>query len=197
MNKQLQALIGCMLLSVPVLSFADDYGMVMDLEGEMRILRDQQELAGDLGESVSVGDRLVLAKNSRATIISYLDCREIIMSGPLEVEVTWDKLKTRHTGRLSAGRKMPVCYSHEELNSTDSGVIGGLVLRGAATDPAAALRAEFDKGQASNSTLMTLVMHDLANGDTERARPYFNELRKFSPNSAFVAKVAAHFATAE
>lgn len=194
MKKTLSILLGCWLFSGSISTIADEYGMIMDLEGKINILRGNKTLKGDLGDLVEVGDRLILEKKSRATIISYLDCSEIIMTGALEVEVTWEKLKTKNKKQLTKGRKMPVCYSHDELNTSDSGVIGGLVLRGVDSDPTRGLRIEFDKGLASNSILITLIMHDLANGEPEKALPYFKALRNYSPNSAFIAKVTPYFA---
>jgi len=58
----------------------------------------------------------------------------------------------------------------------------------------AGLRREFDEGTATNSTLMTLIMHDIRNGATDRARPCFEALRKRAPDSPFVRRMSVHFA---
>lgn len=183
-------------LLTPGWLWADDYGMVMDLEGDLEIQRGSERVPGDLGEPINVGDRLLLANNARATVVSYLDCKELILNGPGEVEVTWDALKVDQQDMVSEGRVLPVCYSREELNASDSGIIGGLVLRGVASDPVHELRQEFDKGGASVGTLMTLVMHDLATGELDRARVYFDALKQQKPNSAFVERMSSRFDTA-
>lgn len=53
------------------------------------------------------------------------------------------------------------------------------------------LRKEFEDGKASNSTLITLILHDLEKGDKERAKTYLTELeKKMSPESEILKSLS-------
>jgi hypothetical protein len=94
---------------------------------------------------------------------------------------------------LSSQRQLPVCYSLDEFVTSDSDVIGGFVLRGIPKDPLASLREEFEQGKASNSTLVTLIIHDLKNGSIEKARLYYDTLQQRVPESKIVKVLSEKF----
>jgi hypothetical protein len=178
------------LANAPLMA-GDDYGMIMDLSGSISIERSGKTLAADLGQTIMVEDRIKVTKGAKATIVSYMDCTEWIAEGPGTVQITWENPQAQNGAQLQQGRELPVCYSQEELNIADSGTIGGLVLRGAASDPVKNLRDEFQRGRASNSSLVTLIMHDMANGHRDQAKIYLDTLRKREPGSAFVKQMDA------
>ncbi len=190
------ALALAMLLTTTAFAALNDYGMVLDLEGELVIVRQGEEIAGDLGDTLFVDDQLIVAAKARVTVVTYLDCQEFHLSGPAEVRITWEGFQTasQSQSNLISGRNLPVCYSQEDLRFSDSQMVGGLVLRGAANDPVAALRQEFAHGEASISTLMTLIMHDLANGELERASHYLEALHSRVPGTPFVARMERQIA---
>lgn len=169
-------------------SYALEFGIVMDVSGTVFIQRGRETVPPDLGLNVSSGDTITLGEGSSIVIVSYSDCSEWVLKGP-------DRITIR--GELIAGkrptRQLPVCYSPEEFKEGDAHVIGGFVLRGQPGDPLASLRDEFERGEASNSTLMTLIMSDLSSGEAERARPYFEALRSRMPGSEFVKTIAKKF----
>lgn len=180
-------------LLVSVTATAVEFGIVMDIQGKVTIERAGKQMPADFGMAVELGDRVVLGDQASATIVSYLDCQELRLTGPAQAAANGEQLSVTPASRLQAGRILPVCYGEDELNTSDADIIGGVVLRGAPRDPVHRLRTEFSEGKASTSTLMTLLMHDLANGDTEQARPYFDALKQKAPESAFLARVAPLF----
>jgi len=173
--------------------WAGEFGMLTDVQGAPRIERSGQYIGVDLGDTLQSGDRLLLAAGESATVVSYGDCEELALQGAVSATVDNDSLKASPSTGLVKARTLPTCYRPDELNVTDSGSIGGLVLRSPRRDPMAQLRAEFNAGTASHTTLVILVMHDLFNGSAERARPYFDKLRAESPSSPFVIRYAHLF----
>ena len=172
---------------------AEDFGMVMEVQGRVLIQRNGTEIPVDLGQAVFVGDRFALPDATRVTVVAFQDCREWLLAGPVEATTRWTRIEAFGPSQPKRGRRLPVCYSQQELEVEDPGVVGGLILRGAPEDPVAGLRREFESGRASNSTLVTLIMHDLANDQPDRARPYLAELERRVPGSPFVESLAKLF----
>jgi hypothetical protein len=172
---------------------AQDFGIMMDVSGKVAIHRDGNPINADFGMNIFSGDIIELNKGSDAVIVSYADCQEWTLKGPDKVMIKTDEGPESGSGMVAPSRQLPVCYGPEEFKEDGSDVIGGLVLRGQPKDPLAALREEFKGGTASNSTLMTLIMHDLKNGKIERARPYFDTLKVRAPESEFINNIARRF----
>ena len=183
----------CLVSGLTTANAQEDFGMVMDVAGRVVVHRGAENFPADLGRTVLVGDRFELSDTSRLTIVSFQDCREWLLTGPSEATTRWTRIEGSGLQQPEPGRRLPVCYSQQELEVEDPGVLGGLVLRGIPEDPVAGLRREFDSGQAPNSTLVTLIMHDLANDDPDRAKPYMQELQRRAPNSAFVKRLSGLF----
>ncbi len=171
----------------------EDFGMIMETEGPVEVRRDGVSAPADLGQTLFIGDRIRLGQDARAVVVSFTRCDELILQGPVQAAADWGGLTASDPEQPAEGRRLPVCYSQEELNVAASGVIGGLVLRGAPKDPVLGLREEFKQGQAGNTSLMTLIMHDIANGNPERAAPYFEALKQRAPESAFIGGMAKYF----
>jgi hypothetical protein len=191
MMKKFGILMAGLLISAS--ATAVEFGIVMDMQGAVVIERAGAQMPADFGMAVELGDNILLDDGASATVVSYMDCQELMLNGPARAAADGEQLSVTPPSRLQAGRILPVCYGEEELNISDADIIGGVVLRGAPRDPVHSLRTEFSQGKASTSTLMTLLMHDLANGNTEKARPYFDALRSKAPDSAFLARVAPVF----
>ena len=168
--------------------WAEDFGMAMSIEGKVMLQRNSESIPLEFGESIYEGDILQLAEKTEMILISYIDCQEWELQGPLEVTVTWELTK-KGKGSMKPIKELPVCYSHEEISNDDSGTIGGLVLRGTPKDPVQQLRQEFIDGKASNTTLITLILHDLKEGNKKGSKIYLNALKQRSPNSAFIKKM--------
>jgi hypothetical protein len=182
-----------LVLPVGHLRAAEDFGMVMDLQGKVSV--EQQGKPGriSLGQTLFVGDRLTLEPQATLGVVSYSSCDELVLTGPAQAQVEAAGLRASDGSAVKVARRLPVCYSQEELNASDSGVIGGLVLRGAPKDPVFELRQEFAAGKASTSSLMTLIMHDVTNGNAAQARPYYQALQQQAPDSRFVQDMRPHF----
>lgn len=182
-------------LAIPAagLQAAEDFGMVMDIEGKVTVEHQGRQAVASLGQTLFVGDRLILEAGGSLGVVSYGSCDELVLNGPAQAQVGAAGLTSSQGGPAKLARRLPVCYSQEELNAGDSGVIGGLVLRGAPKDPVYDLRREFATGKATNSSLMTLVMHDVSNGQAAQARPYFQALTRLAPDSQFVREMRRHF----
>lgn len=172
---------------------AEDYGMVMEIQGKATVTQASKSAPVTLGQTLFQGDRLALEPKSSLVVVAFESCDELLLEGPLQAEVSGGGIRSGAGNPAKPQRRLPVCYSQEELNSAGSGVIGGLVLRGAPRDPVAELRQDYLAGKASNASLMTLIMHDLANGRADQAAPYYQTLQQRAPDSRFVQEMRRHF----
>ncbi len=172
---------------------AEDFGMVMDLQGKATVQQQGKSQPMTLGQTLFVGDQVTLEANSTLVVVAYSTCDELGVTGPAQVKVEPMGLSGGKGMAAKQLRRLPVCYSPEELNASDSGVIGGLVLRGAPKDPVFDLRQDFAAGRATTPSLMTLIMHDVSNGNAAQAAPYFQALKQQAPNSRFVQDMSRYF----
>ena len=170
----------------PKVSFAEETGVIMDVAGKVEILRGENTIYADFGMNLQDGDEVAPETDASITLVTYVDCREWVVNGPQRATLSGATVVAITGQKIKAQRQLPVCYSPSATKSGKSGVIGGLVLRGAPKDPVKELRDEFVAGSASNATLMTLIMNDLKNGKKETAKAYFKELYKRVPESQFV-----------
>ena len=171
---------------------ADDFGIVMDVNGKINVQRGEQKLPVEIGLNIIYGDTIKLDKTNNIVIVAYDDCMEWDLTGPHSIIIKSDGIALK-TGEASPKRQLPVCYSLEEFEGEKEDVMGGFVLRGSPKDPLASLREEFKHGKASNSTLITLIVHDLRNWKIEQARPYYEELHRRMPDSVFVNNFTKKF----
>ena len=172
----------------------DDFGIVMDVKGEVSVERNDKSAPAEVGNNLHIKDTLIINKGASMAAVSYDDCCEWVIRGPARVKIDSDEtfeIQSAKCDWLKKVRELPVCYSHEEFNNDELSVIGGVILRD--SDPAALLRKEFKMGKASNAALITLIMHDLLNGKIEKARPYYNALKKRTPGTLFLKDLEKKF----
>jgi hypothetical protein len=181
-------------------SRGEDYGMITDITGEVKILANDKKVPDDLlFYNLSVGDELVIAKDSNLTVISYKDCWEWLIEGPAEIKISMVRIDVVKGAEdtIKALRKLPICFNPNEIEGLESEHGGGLYFRGStrntAIDPTESLRKEFATGEASNSTLITLIISDIRDNNIEEGRKYFEELKKRRPNSPFIKGITKYF----
>lgn len=170
-----------------------EFGMLMEASGDVWILRGNENFSGDLGANVFSGDTIRVGQNSKIVIISYGDCLEWSLTGSESFSVKTGSGITIKDNNIEPVRQLPVCYSPKDFEGSDSFSPCGFVLRGDPTGSVDLLRKEFESGNVSSSTLLTLLMHELSNGNKESAKPYFDSLKKQEPESGFVQKIANEF----
>ncbi|MBI5179583.1 MAG: hypothetical protein HZA04_10045 [Nitrospinae bacterium] len=191
---------------------ARDFGVVMDLSGKAA-LAGKKGAALDLGKNIVVGDVISLKEKASVTVVSYQGCEEWRIGGPASVTFTAEKPEPEKgsKGTVAKGRKLPVCYKPADVQAS-SHEQGGLVLMNKAVpqdqmegpapvemsgtaenEEITKMRQAFSGGKADNAALMTLVMYDLQRRDMESARPYYAELKRRAPASAFVKRMGAEF----
>ena len=182
-----------MAVTVTTTNAADDFGIVTDLSGNTEIKRAIKSLPATVGFNLTIGDSLVLGKNAKITIVSYDQCLEWNIKGPGTTELKYGS--TLFNGKkLRHDRRLPVCYSMSAATTNVSDHMGGIVLRGGGPkDPVADLREEFSAGSAVNSTIFTLLMHELNSGNIEKSRPYYEEMKKRMPDAEIITKLAPVF----
>jgi hypothetical protein len=184
--------IACLVLgSVNCYAETEDFGIVMDLSGKVTIKHGVNTKPADLGINIVTGDMIILDKKAKAVIVSYVDCQEWSLSGAKRFLIKAGTILVNGKS-LPYSRRLPVCYSMEEIRRAGSEPVGGFVLRGQ-NDPLAELREEFNSGKASNSTVMILLMHELNRGEVEKAKPYYEFLKKCLPDSEFITNIATLF----
>lgn len=174
-------------------SWAEDFGIVMDISGTVELISSEEKSHIDLGTNLLVGDKLSLKENSELVIVSYEDCIEWSIEGPSNIKVSTSGFEGDEEKIVNL-KQMPVCYNFSNMNDTESPFMGGITLRGRkSADPLKALREEYEDGNADNSTLITLIMYGIKKNKTEETLPYFNELKKRRPDSSLVKEIAKHF----
>ena len=173
---------------------ADDFGIITDLTGKTEIRRGTKSLPASVGGNLAVGDSLIGGKNTKVTIVSYDQCFEWTIKGPGTTELKYGNVLSNGK-KLRHDRRLPVCYSVSAVSTKAGNQMGGIVLRGAGPqDPVVDLREEFINGTASNSTILTLMMHDLNSGNIEKSRPYYNELKNRIPDAEIITRLETVFA---
>jgi hypothetical protein len=157
------------------------------------IQRADEKLSADLGVNLLRDDRICLEKDSKLVIVSYEDCTEWAAAGEDTLTFKAGNAPVSEKQKILASRKLPVCYKPEAFQGEIPQKIGGIPLMGVEADPADSLRDELKGGNASNSTLMTLMMHDLKEGDIESAKTCFDILKTRLPASEFLKQISARF----
>ncbi len=170
----------------------DDSGIVMDVNGEVKLLRGGKQISVEVGLNLVQGDIIEIKKEGLVVIVSYVECKEWQLKGPDTINIVAEGVVST-LNKVSPRRQLPVCYSLDEFDTNESDGIGGITLRGIPKDPLAFLREEFKHGKASNSTLITIIMHDLKNGNIEKARPCLETLRERLPGSKIVKALSEKF----
>ncbi len=170
----------------------DDFGILMDAKGGVKLLRGEKHISVEVGLNLIRGDIIEIEKEGLVVIVSYEECQEWQLMGPDTINIAASGVAST-SNKVSPRRQLPVCYSLDEFDNNESDVIGGITLRGIPKDPLASLRKEFKYGKASNSTLITIIMHDLKNGNIEKARPYFETLSQRLPGSKIVKAFSDKF----
>lgn len=193
MKKRLSTILISALLIVSSPLMAADFGMIMETNGKTPLHRQGKSISSEVGQTLFVNDTLRLEASSSLVLVSYELCEEWIIDGPATLTITEDEITADKDPQPEPGRQLPVCYSLEDMATTESDTLGALVLRGSPDDPVRKLRHEFKSGAATNSTLMALILHDLKNGAAAQATPYFKELQKRAPGSAFIKKIEPSF----
>ena len=69
-------------------SWAEDFGIVMDISGTVELISSDDKAHIDLGTNLLVGDKLSLMENSELVIVSYDDCVEWSIKGPSNIKVS-------------------------------------------------------------------------------------------------------------
>ena len=180
--------VGALLWAGP--SMANEIGLVMDASGDAKVAEGSSSKPAEIGSGFGFGSVFVLGSGAKMSLVTYIDCNEWSLSGPGSFKVSQSQTIVSEACEMKPSRNLPVCYEPELMEVDKHNTMGAFVMRGAQNDPVAALRNEYQNGNASNSTLMTLIMHDLNSGKKEQAKPYYQELKSRAPNSPFIKSVA-------
>ena len=106
----------------------------------------------------------------------YTFAEHEIMSGPEGAKIPPD-------------HRLSVCFNPAGLSLGKAQRIGGIIERGGSPEDELA-----EIGSKSNAALINLIiLHAVLEKDIEKARPYYEALKRRAPDSAFVAQAAAIF----
>ena len=154
---------------------SEECAIVTDLSGTVTVLRNGKNMPLDIGHALFVGDEILLAQGATLIAVTYEDCAEWRWAGGETISVESEGFQSKGH-EFDPSRELPMCYHPDSYEKTDSNVIGGFVLRGSPSDPLAPLRKEFAEGNASNSSLIALVLHEIEKGNMEQAKKYFDAI---------------------
>jgi hypothetical protein len=198
------------------ISNAQDFGMITDISGKATAIRNGKQTALDVGNPILAKDILQIPKSGTATLVAYSNCLEWLVSGSGEIMVENDKITAVKGASVKAGKKLTVCYKPGNIKGAGSHSMGAVSLFSkesnkpfpepagsqgleqasitTGSDPVIdSLKQEFRDGKASNSTVISLIMHELNADRVGLAKPYYVELKKRAPESSVVKDMAPSF----
>lgn len=169
------------------------FGMLMDAEGEVLSHSNGQLVEIGIGEVIPYNTKISIPDNSLAIITVFDSCQEWELNGNGEYLASKKGL-LKFAGQVPVlTRQLPVCFDPEEFADAGS-LIGGLPSRSMSRkDPMTPLWQEAATGNASNTTLMILVMNGVKHRTIARVRPYFEILKQRIPNSPFIMQMRRYF----
>lgn len=195
---------------------AQDFGIVTDTSGKIADERAGKTTFLDIGAAVAPKDKIHISKGGSATIVEYATCQEWFAAGAGNFIVDEGKIVAVKGASLKMGKKLPVCYKPGEIKGTASHSMGGIALfakesKGVASESAGTeefastsrteaeaamqpLREEYQRGNASNATVIALMMYELNANRMVAAKPYYDDLKKRAPKSQVVRELAERFA---
>jgi len=168
-------------------SFALGSWKVSDLSGDISLTHGSSKTAVSIGSDIAPGDSLALKGGAWIELVSTGDCEVWELKGDRQYIFTEHDVMGKDNDKVPPAHRLAVCFNPAGFAIGKAQRIGGIVERGGPIDDELA-------ETGSNAALINLIiLHGLSGQDIERARPYYEELKKRAPGSEFVASVSRLF----
>lgn len=170
-------------------SFALDAWKICDLSGDVTLTHGGNRTDAQIGTDIASGDSLALKEGSWIELISTGDCEVWELKGGRQYRFSGGEVASDSGEKISSSHRLAVCFNPAGFSSGRAQRIGGIIERGGSVD-------EELTETGSNAALINLILiHALNGNDIEKARPYYEELKRRAPGSEFVKNVSWMFET--
>lgn len=166
-------------------------GIITNLSGTAWMERGDRRTSAMIGQVLLTGDALVLDTDSRANLLTFSNCDEWALSGPDHIRVDATGIPTSENRRSpTLAGTLDICFDPGSFKTVSHGRLGGVTVR---SDSVSKERMKADDGKASAAELLTIVLFDLKNDQPEKARVYYDMLKKKMASGPLVNLLADHF----
>ncbi len=171
-------------------SFALTKWKVSDFMGDVTLGRGKDRIAAAVGLDIAAGDTLTIAGGAWIELVSTGTCEVWELEGTRQYSFTERDIMSSPQGeRVPPDHRLSVCFDPAGFSTGKAQRIGGIIERGGSPEDELA-----EIGSKSNAALINLIiLYALRDGNTEKALPYYEELKKRVPGSNFVASVGKIF----
>jgi hypothetical protein len=171
-------------------SFALNTWKVIDLSGDVYLGRGNERIAAAVGLDIAAGDRLTIGGGAWIEVVFTGTCEVWELEGTRQYSFTEHEIMSSPEGdRIPPNHRLPVCFDPAGFSTGKAQRLGGIIERGGSAEDELA-----EIGSKSNAALINLIiLCALSDEDIEKAVPYYKELKKRAPGSAFVASVVKIF----
>ena len=169
-------------------SFAVNTWKVSDLSGDVSLGRGNEQIAAAIGLDISPGDTMKIKEGAWIELVSTGTCEVWELKGNREYTFSeHDIMSNPERDKIPPIHRLAVCFNPAGFSTGKAQRIGGIIERGGSIEDELA-------ETGSNAALVNLIIfYDLSQKDIEKARPYYETLKKRAPGSQFVVSVAEIF----
>ncbi len=163
---------------------------VSDLSGDVSLSRGGERIAAAVGSNFVAGDELTIGGGAWIELVSTGSCEVWELQGNRRYSFTEHEiLSGPERDKTPPNHRLSVCFDPAGFSIGKAQRIGGIIERGGSVEDALS-----EIGLKSNAALINLIIiYALSDKDIEKARPYYDELKKRAPGSEFVASAAKIF----
>ncbi len=173
-------------------AFALNTWKVSDLSGDVSLSRGNERIAAAIGSDISLGDTMTIGDGAWIELVSTGTCEVWELKGTRQYTFTEHEIMSSPEGdKIPPIHRLAVCFNPAGFSMGKAQRIGGIIERGGSLDDELA-----EIGSESNAALINLIiLYALSENDIEKARPYYEALKKRAPDSRVCCKRGGIFET--
>ncbi len=171
-------------------AFALNTWKVSDLSGDVTFSRGNDRITAAIGSDIASGDAMTIKDGAWIELVFTGTCEVWELKGAGQYTFTEHEiLNSPEGGKVPPNQRLAVCFNPAGFSMGKAQRIGGIIERGGSVEDELS-----EAGSESNAALINLIiLHALSEHDTEKARPFYEVLKRRAPDSVFVAGVADIF----
>jgi hypothetical protein len=171
-------------------AFAINTWKVSDLSGDVYLSRGNDRVPAAIGSDIASGDTMTIGDGAWIELVFTGTCEVWELKGTRQYAFTEHEITSSPGGdKIPPNQRLAVCFNPAGFSIGKAQRIGGIIERGGPVEDELS-----GIGSESNAALINLIiLHALSEKDIEKARPYYEALKRRTPGSAFVASVAEIF----
>ncbi len=174
----------------PSFAFALNTWKVSDLSGDISLSRGNDRIPAAIGSDIASGDTMTIRDGAWIELVFTGTCEVWELKGTRQYTFTEREIMSSPEGdTIPPNHRLAVCFNPAGFSMGKTQRIGGIIERGGSVEDELS-----EIGSESNAALINLIiLHALNEKDIEKARPYYEALKKRAPGSEFAASVAEIF----